>query len=63
MHCLPAYHDMETTIGKQIGEEYGLRNGVEVTNDVFESEANVAFEQAENRLHSIKALLVATLGD
>ena len=63
MHCLPAYHDMETTIGKQIGEEYGLTNGVEVTNDVFESEANVAFEQAENRLHTIKALLVATLGD
>jgi ornithine carbamoyltransferase len=54
---------METTLGKQIGETYGLTNGVEVTNDVFESEANVAFEQAENRLHTIKALLVATIGD
>jgi ornithine carbamoyltransferase len=63
MHCLPAYHDTETTIGKQIAEEHGITNGLEVTNDVFESEANVAFEQAENRLHTIKALLVATLGD
>lgn len=63
MHCLPAFHDTETTLGKQIAEDYGMSNGLEVTNDVFESEANVAFEQAENRLHSIKALLVATLGD
>ena len=63
MHCLPAFHDTETTLGKQIATDYGMKNGLEVTNDVFESEANVAFEQAENRLHSIKALLVATLGD
>ncbi len=63
MHCLPAFHDAETTLGKQIAETYGMANGLEVTNDVFESEANVAFEQAENRLHTIKALLVATLGD
>jgi ornithine carbamoyltransferase len=63
MHCLPAYHDTETKIGKQIAEDYGMADGVEVTNDVFESEANVAFEQAENRMHTIKALLVATLGD
>jgi ornithine carbamoyltransferase len=63
MHCLPAFHDTETTLGKQIAEQFGLANGVEVTNDVFESEANIAFEQAENRLHTIKALLVATLGD
>jgi ornithine carbamoyltransferase len=63
MHCLPAFHDTETTVGKQIAETYGISNGLEVTNDVFESEANVAFEQAENRLHTIKALLVATLGD
>jgi ornithine carbamoyltransferase len=63
MHCLPAFHDTETTLGKQIAETYGIHNGLEVTNDVFESEANVAFEQAENRLHTIKALLVATLGD
>jgi ornithine carbamoyltransferase len=63
MHCLPAFHDSETTLGKQVAETYDLHNGVEVTNDVFESEANLAFEQAENRLHTIKALLVATLGD
>jgi ornithine carbamoyltransferase len=63
MHCLPAFHDTETTLGKQLAETYGLKNGVEVTNEVFESEMNIAFEQAENRLHTIKALLVATLGD
>ena len=63
MHCLPAFHDTETTLGKQIAETYGLRDGLEVTNDVFESEVNIAFDQAENRLHTIKALLVATLGD
>ncbi|MDK1494648.1 ornithine carbamoyltransferase [Sinorhizobium sp. 7-81] len=63
MHCLPAFHDTETTLGKQIANDYGMTNGLEVTDDVFESEANVAFEQAENRLHTIKALLVATLGD
>ena len=63
LHCLPAVHDTETTLGKQIAETYGMTNGLEVTNDVFESEANLAFEQAENRLHSIKALLVATLGE
>jgi ornithine carbamoyltransferase len=63
MHCLPAFHDTETTLGKQIAETYGIANGLEVTDDVFESEMNLAFEQAENRLHTIKALLVATLGD
>jgi ornithine carbamoyltransferase len=63
MHCLPAFHDTDTVLGKQIAKDYGMSNGLEVTNDVFESEANVAFEQAENRLHTIKALLVATLGD
>jgi len=63
MHCLPAFHDTETKLGKQIADEYGITNGLEVTNDVFESEANVAFDQAENRMHTIKALLVATLGD
>jgi ornithine carbamoyltransferase len=63
MHCLPAFHDTETTLGKQIAETYGIRDGLEVTNEVFESEMNVAFEQAENRLHTIKALLVATLGE
>jgi ornithine carbamoyltransferase len=63
MHCLPAFHDTETKVGKEIAQNFGLKNGVEVTNDVFESEYNVAFEQAENRMHTIKALLVATLGD
>jgi ornithine carbamoyltransferase len=63
MHCLPAFHDTETTLGKQIADTYGIRDGLEVTNEVFESERCIAFEQAENRLHTIKALLVATLGD
>jgi ornithine carbamoyltransferase len=63
MHCLPAFHDTETTLGKQIAETYGLTSGLEVTDEVFESEANIAFEQAENRMHTIKALLVATLGE
>ncbi|WHS95812.1 ornithine carbamoyltransferase (plasmid) [Sinorhizobium kummerowiae] len=63
MHCLPAYHDTETTIGKQISDDYGMSDGLEVTDEVFESQANIAFEQAENRMHTIKALLVATLGD
>jgi len=63
MHCLPAFHDTRTSMGKQIADQFGLDNGVEVTNDVFESELNLAFEQAENRMHTIKAILVATLGD
>ena len=63
MHCLPAFHDTETKLGKQIAENYGMDNGLEVTDDVFESEVNIAFEQAENRMHTIKAMLVATLGD
>jgi len=50
-------------LGKQIAETYGISDGLEVTDEVFESEWNVAFEQAENRLHTIKAILVATLGD
>lgn len=61
MHCLPAIHDAKTHIGKQIADEYGLLNGVEVTDEVFESDASIVFEQAENRLHTIKAILVATL--
>jgi ornithine carbamoyltransferase len=63
MHCLPAFHDTKTKMGKSLAEDFGLTNGVEVTNDVFESERNVAFEQAENRMHTIKAIMVATLGD
>lgn len=63
MHCLPAFHDEDTTLGKQIAEQFDVRGGLEVTNDVFESEMNIAFEQAENRMHTIKAILVATLGE
>jgi len=62
MHCLPAFHNAETTVGARIAEAYGvLKNGIEVTEDVFESPANIAFEQAENRMHTIKAILVAAL--
>ena len=61
MHCLPAFHNNETTVGKEIEETYGL-NGLEVNDEVFESEMNISFEQAENRMHTIKALMVATLG-
>lgn len=62
MHCLPAYHNLETKVGQQIHEQFGL-DAMEVTDDVFQSEANIAFEQAENRMHTIKAIFVATLGD
>ena len=61
MHCLPAFHNLETEVAQQIHERYGLE-AMEVTEDVFESPAAIQFEQAENRVHSIKALLVATLG-
>lgn len=64
MHCLPAFHNSETKVGKQIAEQYPhLSNGIEVTEDVFESPYNVAFEQAENRMHTIKAVLVSSMGD
>jgi ornithine carbamoyltransferase len=62
MHCLPAFHDRNTEVGEEIFEKYGL-DGLEVTNDVFESERAVVWDQAENRLHTIKAIMVATLGD
>jgi ornithine carbamoyltransferase len=61
MHCLPAFHDMSTAIGRQIGERTGLHDGIEVSHEVFESSASVVFDQAENRMHTIKALLVATV--
>ncbi|MGR5307286.1 ornithine carbamoyltransferase [Vibrio mediterranei] len=61
MHCLPAFHDDQTTVGKEIAEKYGL-NGLEVTNDVFESDYSIVFDEAENRMHTIKAVMVATLG-
>ncbi len=62
MHCLPAFHDLETSVGRQIYEKYGL-DCIEVTDEVFESKASIVFDQAENRLHTIKAVMVATLGD
>jgi ornithine carbamoyltransferase len=62
MHCLPAFHDRETKVGEQIFQEFGL-DALEVTNEVFESERSVVFDEAENRVHTIKAVLVATLGD
>ena len=62
MHCLPAFHNDETSIGKEIAEKYGM-NGLEVTEDVFESRHSIVFDEAENRMHTIKAVMVATLGD
>ena len=62
MHCLPAFHNTETKVGKDIYEKYGLEE-LEVTDEVFESRASIVFDEAENRLHTIKAVLVATLGD
>ncbi|MEJ2737711.1 MAG: ornithine carbamoyltransferase [Anaerolineae bacterium] len=62
MHCLPSFHNRETRIGEEIFEKFGL-DGMEVTDDVFESEHSIVFDQAENRLHTIKAVMVATLGD
>jgi ornithine carbamoyltransferase len=61
MHCLPAYHDLRTEIGRKVHAQFGLE-AMEVTDDVFESEASIVFTQAENRMHTIKAVLVATLG-
>ncbi|MGI9197252.1 MAG: ornithine carbamoyltransferase [Candidatus Nanopelagicales bacterium] len=61
MHCLPAFHDETTVVGRHVAEEFGLRDGVEVSNEVFESPASIVFDQAENRMHTIKAVLVATL--
>ncbi len=58
MHCLPAFHDLETTVGKEIYEKYGL-NGIEVADSVFRSERSIVFDQAENRLHTIKAVMYA----
>ncbi|MFZ7198102.1 ornithine carbamoyltransferase [Avibacterium avium] len=63
MHCLPAFHNCETEVGKKIAEKYPhLANGIEVTEEVFESPMNIAFDQAENRMHTIKAVMVASLG-
>ena len=62
MHCLPAFHDLKTTIGREVHDKFGL-DEIEVTNDVFESDWSVVFDEAENRMHSIKAIMLATLGD
>jgi ornithine carbamoyltransferase len=62
MHCLPAYHNLETQVGRDVYKQFGL-DGVEVTEEVFESENSIVFDEAENRMHTIKAVLVATLGD
>ena len=63
MHCLPAFHNADTAIGKKMEEKFGLADGLEVTEEVFESPASIVFDEAENRMHTIKAVMVATLGD
>lgn len=62
LHCLPAFHNRQTTMGEEIFQKYGL-DGMEVTDDVFESPMSIVFDEAENRLHTIKAVMVATLGE
>jgi ornithine carbamoyltransferase len=61
MHCLPAYHDTNTVVGQEVMAQTGMPDGLEITNDVFESDLSIVFDQAENRLHTIKAVLLATL--
>jgi ornithine carbamoyltransferase len=62
MHCLPAFHDRSTKVGQEIYEQFGI-DALEVTDEVFESRHSIVFDEAENRVHTIKAILVATLGD
>ncbi len=62
MHCLPAFHDLNTQVGKEIFEKYGLKE-MEVTDQVFEGEQSIVFDEAENRMHTIKAVMCATLSD
>ena len=62
MHCLPSYHNRDTKVGEDVYQKFGL-DGIEVTEDVFESPASIVFDEAENRMHTIKAVMVATLGD
>ena len=62
MHCLPAFHDLKTGVGKQINQKYGI-DEMEVTDEVFESEQSIVFEEAENRMHTIKAVMAVTLGE
>jgi len=60
MHCLPSFHDLKTEIGREMWEKFGL-DCMEVTDEVFESEASIVFDEAENRMHTIKAVMAATL--
>ncbi len=62
MHCLPAFHDLETKIGRDVHQKFGLTE-MEVTDEVFESSQSVVFDEAENRMHTIKAVMLATLAD
>ena len=62
MHCLPAYHDLNTVVGRDVHKKFGLEE-IEVTNEVFESPQSVVFDEAENRMHTIKAVMLATLGE
>ena len=62
LHCLPAFHDLKTKIGREIHERFGIED-MEVTDEVFESEQSKVFDEAENRMHTIKAVMVATLGE
>ena len=62
MHCLPAFHDLNTGVGKQVGEQFGL-TALEVTDEVFESDQSIVFDEAENRMHTIKAVIAATVGN
>ena len=62
MHCLPAFHDLNTKVSKEIENEYGLEE-MEVTDEIFRSKNSVVFDEAENRMHTIKAVMVATLGE
>lgn len=61
LHCLPSFHDKNTILGKKIIEKYNLKNGIEITNEIFKDQSKTIFEQSENRLHTIKALMIATL--
>jgi ornithine carbamoyltransferase len=63
MHCLPGFHNEQTTVGRAIANKTGMHDGLEVSHDVFEGPSSVVFDQAENRLHTIKAIMVATIGD
>ena len=62
MHCLPAFHDLKTTVGKQIYDKFGI-DCMEVTDEVFEGEKSIVFDEAENRMHTIKAVMAATLAN